>query len=94
MGMTAVASICGCCIFIGHDYVLNTIRVDKDNITTLISIVTAASWLVTGCWLASLVNLGNGTVRSRPFGEGRTQLIDGIVPQELACLLQAILEHL
>ena len=44
MGMTAVASMYGSCIFIGHDYVLNTIRVDNGNIPTLISPQQCLNW--------------------------------------------------
>jgi hypothetical protein len=44
MGMTAVASMYGSCTFSGHDYVLNTIRVDTGNIPTLISPQQCLNW--------------------------------------------------
>ncbi len=64
LGMTAVASMYGSCIFIGHDYVLNTIRVDNGNIPTLIVVrLQPPGWsLVVGWRAQSTSSYGTGVV--------------------------------
>ena len=71
----AVASMYGSCIFIGHDYILPTRRVDNGNIPTLIT--TAASWLVTGVGWRAKSTSGYGTVVVGHLKKARlSQLMD------------------